>query len=131
MKKSLLLAALLLSSAAQAETYVCREEVLVNLNAEDGQLTVSDYKSRNELGGILIIDTSRGYKIGDSWFESECKNTAETVVTCEDSTLGRTKLTVTEEDGRLSFLMVNTLLERIAVLSSGYCFKDIPNLLRI
>ena len=126
MKKSFLLAALLLSSAAQAETYVCREEVLVNLNAEDGQLTVSDYKSRNELGGILIIDTSQGYKIGDSWYESECKNTAETVVTCEESTLDglvTTKLTITEKDGRLSFLRATTALERFAILSSGYCLK--------
>ena len=55
MKKSLLFAALLLSSVAQAETYGCREEVFVNLNAEDGQLSVRDYKSRNELGGMLII----------------------------------------------------------------------------
>ena len=126
MKNPLLLAALLLSSAAQAETYGCREEVFVKLNAEDGLLSMSDYKSRNELGDILIIDTSRGYKLENSWFESECKNTAETVVACEESTLDglvRTKLTVTEKDGRLSFLRVTTALESIAILSSGFCLK--------
>ena len=126
MKKSLLLAIMLLSSAAQAETYGCREEVFVKLGAKEGQLTASDYKSRNELGDILIIDTLRGYKLENSWFESECKDTAETVVTCEESTLDglvRTKLTVTEKDGRLSFLRVTTALESIAILSSGFCLK--------
>jgi hypothetical protein len=126
MMKAILIAAMLLSNTAQADAYGCREEVFVKVNAEQGQLSVSDYKSRSELGGILIIDTSRGYKIGDSWYESECKITAETLVTCEESFLDglvTTKLTITEKDGRLSFLRVTTSLETIAIVSSGYCLK--------
>ena len=127
MKKSLLLATLLLSSAAQAETWVCTEEVFVNLSAEGGFLVVQDYKSSNKIGGTLIIDTLQGYKLGfdGPWSESECKNTTQTVVTCSTilTNEGSDLVTVTERDGRLSFLRVATVLGKIAVLSSGYCGK--------
>ncbi|MDA1244079.1 MAG: hypothetical protein O3B02_03630 [Proteobacteria bacterium] len=127
MKKSLLLAALLLSGAAQAETWVCTEEVVVQLFAEDGFLVVQDYKSSNEIGGTLIIDTLQGYKLGfdGPWSESECKNTTQTVVTCSTIVTNEVPhtVTVTEKDGRLSFLRVATVLGQMAILSSGYCSK--------
>ena len=110
MKNSLLLAALLLSSAVQAETYVCESEVFVTLNATNGSVSVNDFKSKSQFGGTVIIDTSKGFKLGvsDSWSELECKNSVQAIVTCVGSSVSsvRSEITITENNGRLSYLYI-------------------------
>lgn len=127
MEKIFLLAALLLSSSAQAETYVCESEVWITLNATDGSVHVNDWKSENRLGGTLIIDTSRGFKNGvsGSWSELECKNSGQAMVTCVGSSVPtvRTEITITENNGRLSYLYILRNNQPVGIFESGYCGK--------
>lgn len=59
MKKTLLLAALLLSSAAQAETWVCEQVQTATIRP-----TFSDDRpsAEKKSGGTWIIDTEKGFK---------------------------------------------------------------------
>ena len=130
MKKSLLLAALLLSSATQAETYICEVETW-QINSPQGNLIERDYRLRTDDGVSIYIDTSRGFReinrsAGEERpFIGECKNGSYVfVVECnESSNVLYHHLAITEDDGRLYFLETNLSSFRIGQMRSGTCFK--------
>ena len=83
MKKLLLLAALLLSSAAQASVYVCDTEKEITMGSPEGII------SEEPAGDVFFIDTEKGYRVERANFWSGSCTVNKIAISCSaTSTLG-------------------------------------------
>lgn len=119
MKKSLLLAALLLSSAAQAETYVCTVA---------SQNTATIYKIvRNEIG-FSVTNSSTLYEGGMPRVIYEASLTpiieTETMLNLIDIDTEGTKLGIYMINKKTNILILDAVLYSVDTLrSEGHCVK--------
>ncbi|MDA8602580.1 hypothetical protein N9L89_07275 [Gammaproteobacteria bacterium] len=126
MKKSLLLAALLLSSAAQADNFVCTVERNAVITPDDA--TAINYAEAGIKGASYFIDTLRGYRLliegeEEAWY-GECAEFPAGLFNCkEQNALSYSSLSVKEKDGQLRFLQTNLIFGMYQSSTVGTCLR--------
>jgi len=124
MKKSLLFAALLLSSAAQAETWICESTAGVGLGLK-GEVT--KYSALDN----FIVDSDQGWKSTNvnKNYTGECVftpfgDTGKQSLRCyEGHSIGQTTLTIIFDEEKDLFNWISTYSSGVIDAQKGYCTK--------
>jgi hypothetical protein len=117
MKKSLLLAVLLLSSAAQASVYVCDTEKEITIESPGGVI------SEEPAGNVFFIDTEKGYSVGAKFWSGSCTVNKEAISCSATSTLGLDyedirSVVINKELGDFTSALITGV---IGYVSTGFC----------
>ena len=126
MKKIFLLATLLLSSAAQAETWICESTVGVGLGLK-GEVEVT----KNSALSNFIVDSDQGWKptIVNYNYRGECVftpfgYTGKQSLRCyEGHSIGQTTLTIIFDEEKDLFNWISTWSSGVIYAQKGYCTK--------
>jgi hypothetical protein len=120
MKKTLLLAALLLSSAAQADTFFCTSESMATIFAPP-TLGYSNHLSEND-DTTIVVDSSKGYRHSEfEGYSGDCETSGAFLVCSFESEYGQGTIAIATSE--LSFSYIDHTFGTRLTSRVGNCVK--------
>jgi len=127
MKKTLLLATLLLSSTAQADNFICTAKHHTSIDGEDA--VAINLREAGIEGQTYFVDTSRGYRLltgneEEAEYRGVCVEALMALVNCQELTTTYYQgLSISEKDEILYFLEISHTIGNFQTAYSGTCLR--------
>jgi hypothetical protein len=120
MKKSLLLAAMLLSSAAQADVYFCTSETIATILVPP-TLGYTNHLSEND-DTTIVVDSSKGYRHTEfKGYSGDCETSGAFLVCSFESEYGQGTIAIATS--ALSFSYIDHIFGTRLTSRVGSCVK--------